>query len=142
MATVVVDANFGVGLVRQMPHSGSCRVNIEHWITRGYSIAVPNLWDYEVVSALFRLQSLKMISKEAALSGIKYLFQLNLIRYPLDWKMAFTAASWSEKLNQHKAYDGQYLALAERLNADFYTADKKLFNRCQEIKAEFVYIFD
>jgi len=45
---------------------------------------------------------------------------------------------WAERLGQMVAYDAQYLALAEYLKADFYTVDKKLFNRCQEIGVPFV----
>jgi predicted nucleic acid-binding protein len=34
--------------------------------------------------------------------------------------------------------DAVYLALAERAKTDFYTADQRLFNCCQEIGISFV----
>lgn len=35
---------------------------------------------------------------------------------------------WSVRLGQHVAYDAQYLAHAEELDADFWSADHKLVN--------------
>ena len=34
---------------------------------------------------------------------------------------------WTSRLNQTVAYDAAYLALAEFLNSEFWTADNKLF---------------
>jgi predicted nucleic acid-binding protein len=38
------------------------------------------------------------------------------------------ALDWSARLGQGKAYDGQYLATAERAGAELWTADRKLAN--------------
>jgi len=62
----------------------------------------------------------------------------NVQVYVPDAALNRSALIWAQRLEQMVAYDAQYLALAERLNADFYTADKKLFNRCQEIGIPFV----
>jgi predicted nucleic acid-binding protein len=35
-------------------------------------------------------------------------------------------------LNRPTAYDAQYLALAERLACDFWTADERLFNAASQ----------
>ncbi len=138
MATVVIDANFGVALVRLMPYSATCRTLIERWIRQNVTIAVPGLWDYEIVSALYWLQRQGAIKKEAMLTGIDLLFRLTLLHVPLDLQLAIAALNWAERLGQGKAYDAQYLALAEHLNAEFYTTDKKLFHRCERIGASFV----
>ncbi|MGC8857190.1 MAG: type II toxin-antitoxin system VapC family toxin [Anaerolineae bacterium] len=138
MASVVIDANFGVALVRLMPYSGACRTLMEQWIQQKVAIAAPDLWYYEIVSALYWLQTRKEIEREAARAGIDLLFRLNLVSVPLDRDLAIAAINWAERLEQGKAYDAQYLALAERLNAEFYTADKKLFNRCRQIGVQFV----
>lgn len=138
MATAVIDANFGVALVRLMPYSAACRTLIEQWIRQKTMVAVPALWDYEVVSALHWLQGRKELAREAAQAGIDLLFRLNLLHVPLDRDLALAAMDWAERLGQGQAYDAQYLALAERLNAEFYTADKKLFHRCQQMGVSFV----
>ena len=37
------------------------------------------------------------------------------------------AMDWAERLNQTVAYDTQYLALAEQLGAEFWSADRRWF---------------
>lgn len=142
MATVIIDANFGVALVRLMPYSITCRTLIEQWIYQEITIAVPDLWDYEIVSALHWLHSQNMLKRDAMMGGIDFLFRLPFRHVPLDRGLAIGALDWTGRLGQGKAYDAQYLALAERLQAEFYTADKKLFNRCQQIGASFVKILE
>lgn len=44
------------------------------------------------------------------------------------------------ELGHSKAYDAFYLALAEHLNAEFWTADKHLANRCcKDLKLTWVH---
>ena len=138
MATAVIDANFGVALVRLMPYTATCRNLIEQWIRQKVTIAVPDLWDYEIVSALHRLQTKKEIEREAVRAGIDLLFRLNLLHVPSDRQLAIASIDWTERLGQGSAYDAQYLALSERLNAEFYTADRKLFHRCRQLGVSFV----
>ena len=39
-----------------------------------------------------------------------------------------SALLWAERIGQLKVYDAHYLALAENLSAEFWTADKRLFH--------------
>lgn len=39
-------------------------------------------------------------------------------------------------------YDALYLALAERLEAIFYTADRALARRCKQIGVDFVWMME
>lgn len=54
------------------------------------------------------------------------------LAYPVqlyfDNELLKRAYDLAEQLNRPAAYDAQYLALAERLGCDFWTADEKLFN--------------
>lgn len=142
MAAAVIDANFGVALVRLMPYTATCRNLVEQWIRQKVTVAVPDLWDYEIVCALHRLQTRKEIEREAVRASIDFLFRLNLQHVPSDRHLAVAAIDWAERLGQGNAYDAQYLALAERLNADFYTADKKLLQRCRQLGVSFVKLLE
>jgi predicted nucleic acid-binding protein len=46
---------------------------------------------------------------------------------------------WAEKIPQAVAYDAQYLALAESLKADLWTADRRLFNSVQQAGVNFAH---
>jgi predicted nucleic acid-binding protein len=49
-----------------------------------------------------------------------------------DEELCLRALELAGKLSQSKAYDAIYLALAEKLVANFWTADERLANRCQK----------
>ena len=49
-----------------------------------------------------------------------------------DEELSLRALELAGKLGQSKAYDAFYLALAEKLVAEFWTADERLFNRCRK----------
>jgi len=42
------------------------------------------------------------------------------------------AYTWTRRLNRAVAYDSFYLALAERLDCDFWTADRRLVNAASQ----------
>jgi len=50
------------------------------------------------------------------------------------------AYRWAERLGQMAVYDAIYVALAERLDALFYTADRALATRCWQVGAHFVQV--
>lgn len=43
-----------------------------------------------------------------------------------------TSYELANRFNRPRAYDAQYLALAQRLDSDFWTADERLFNAVNE----------
>lgn len=128
MATVVIDANLAIGLVRQMPFSEIFRRMIERWLHEGVKITAPGLWDYEVVSGLRKLWQQKAITSEEAFAGLEQIMLLNVRRYPAEQNLLRSALHWAERLGQSKAYDAQYVALAEQLEAELWTADERLVN--------------
>lgn len=131
MAAVVVDANLAVGLVRQMPFSLLFRRKIEQWLLDGTTLAVPGLWDYEVTSALRKLWVQGVLTGEQAIAGVETLMRLTLNRHPANKDLMLASLRWAERLGQSKAYDAQYVALAESLDAQLWTADVKLVNALQ-----------
>ena len=60
---------------------------------------------------------------EAALAALS---ELSIVRVSPDADSLLAALRWAARLGQRAAYDAQYLALAERLGAEFYTADRRL----------------
>ncbi len=138
MGTVVVDANFGGALIRPLPYSRACRNRLEEWLRRGVGLAVPALWDYEVASALRKQWAQHLLTREAALDGLAWIFRLPMQRVPADQELLTRALLWAEQLGQITAYDAQYLAVSEGLGAPFWTADRRLYPRCREVGADWV----
>ena len=49
------------------------------------------------------------------------------------------ALQWAERIGQSKAYDAQYLALAESLSAEFWTADARLVHALQRLEVNWIH---
>jgi len=56
---------------------------------------------------------------------------LALDRHPADKELLLAALRWAERLGQSKAYDAQYVALAEQMGAELWSADQRLVNALQ-----------
>lgn len=58
-----------------------------------------------------------------------------LLLYPVEFyeddALLKTAYDLAVRFNRPRAYDSQYMALAERLNCEFWTADERLVNSTQ-----------
>ncbi len=80
------------------------------------------------------------MNHEDALRAIASLEKLGVEIFLPDTNLLQHALIWAKQLDQIVAYDAQYLALAEHTGANFYTADRKLYHRCQEIGASFVHL--
>lgn len=138
MASVVIDANIAVALLVERPWSALAEQKMLEWKSGKARLCVPALWPSEVMSALRKAISLNQMDQEDALKLVSAMDAWNVQVYVPDADLNRRSLIWAERIGQMAAYDAQYLALAESLKADFYTADKKLFNCCQNIGVPFV----
>jgi len=51
------------------------------------------------------------------------------------------ALRWSERIGHRVIYDSVYLALADGMNAELWTADRRLYQRARRAGADFVRLF-
>ena len=54
-------------------------------------------------------------------------------------KLCERAFDWATRLNQLPVYDSFFLALAEKLDAEFWTADRRLVNGARQVGVEWVH---
>lgn len=100
----------------------------------------PRLWLSETTSAVRFLLSQKEITTDEAEQALRTIHGLRVEIINEDEELCLRALELVGKLNQSKAYDAIYLALAEKLVADFWTADEKLANRCRkDLELSWVY---
>jgi predicted nucleic acid-binding protein len=92
-----------------------------------------------VAPRLLRSEVVATIRKAVYQQRITYLrgheVLQELLAYPVtfyeDDALLESAYKLAEQFNRPRAYDTQYLALAERLGCDVWTADERLFNAVQ-----------
>ena len=66
------------------------------------------------------------------------LLALGVELVPSSPQQCHRALDWAERLGQARAYDATYLALAEELDAEFWTADRRLANAARHAGADWV----
>lgn len=126
MTAIVIDANLALALILPLPYSQAAAQQFERWKRMRIAIHAPSLWSYEVASGLRKAIFDRAISPEAAQEGLRLLWALNIIQAPPDLGQILDALRWAERLGRRVAYDAAYLALAERLGVEFWTADGAL----------------
>lgn len=124
--TIVIDANIASRAVISFENSTTYLALLEKWHDEHAAVFAPSFWEAEVVSVIRQYAYRKEITSSEAHNAIDDFFDLHVEIIPLDKELCQRALDWAQSINHSKVYDALYLALAERLKADFWTADKKL----------------
>jgi len=102
----------------------------------GVEFAAPTLIRYELVAVTRKWVHRGLATPEAA-----QIILNTLLAYPItlffDPALLQRGYELATMYNRPTAYDAQYLAVAERLSCDFWTADERLYNA---VKDHFVHI--
>jgi predicted nucleic acid-binding protein len=136
---IVIDANIAARAVVRLADSVIYLALLEKWHEEYASIFAPAFWEAEVVSVIRQYVYRKEITPPRAHDAIDDFFDLRVEVVPLDKDLCQRALDWAEAIGQSKVYDSLYLALAERLNADFWTADRRLANAARAAGAKWVH---
>lgn len=97
------------------------------WIDVDETFVAPPLHAYEVLNGIHRYVVRRELSVAAADSAWTFAksLQVDLSYDPADHERALQL---TRRFNRPATYDAHYLAVAERLGIDFWTADKRLYN--------------
>ena len=124
---VVVDSNLIVRLLTIRPDSPYALLWRE-WEASGTAVFAPTLLTYEVTNALWQLEKSGELSSSAILNSINRMNELQ-IELVTNGEIHLKALEFVRRFPEGKAYDSHFVALAELLGCQFWTSDKKLFNR-------------
>jgi predicted nucleic acid-binding protein len=130
MSYWVIDANLAVNTVLSMSDS-----LVLFWERMGLdqiTPCAPRLWMSETTSAVRFLLFHKHITSIEADQALRTIQGLQVEIIDEDEQLCLRALELAGKLGQSKAYDAIYLALAEKLVAEMWTADERLAKRCRK----------
>lgn len=136
---IVVDTNVLIAVVIPLTYSPISLQRMLDWKKKDHILNAPLLWEYEAASALRKAIKYEYIDSEQAESALTDLFKLGVQSIPPTKETHMAALRWAERIGQARAYDAQYLSLAEELEAPLWTADKRLANAAWEAGAGFVH---
>jgi predicted nucleic acid-binding protein len=113
------------------PDSPVARRLWSEWEEQDIDVVSPSLWAYEVTSVIRNKVHRGKITSDEGEKAFAIIHKLGVrLIAPSDlheraWEMA-------KKLNRPAAYDAHYLALAQTLDCEFWTADERLYNAIRD----------
>ena len=124
---VCVDASFLVQLVTHGQDVAKAAALWRIWHTAETVILAPTLIFYEISNVLYQHVKVGYLHSEEATQALEKTLALKIILYG-DGPLHHRALRIAQEFSLAAAYDAHYLAICERLNADLWTADKRLYN--------------
>jgi len=116
-----------IKLVVEETYSDQARTLWRAWQSEDYQISAPPLLKYEITSVLRKYVSRGLRTLQESRQALQLALAFN-IQYlePVDFHLR--AFELADRLGRPAAYDTHYLALAEHLGCEFWTADERLVN--------------
>ena len=123
---VVVDASLAVKWLVDEDDSDKAHAVLQSWVAQGITRIAPHLMPFEVANALHR----RVLRGELDLgNGARMIARLLESRLELHHPpgLHVRALQLASQLKQGAAYDAHYLALAESVGCELWTADERFY---------------
>jgi predicted nucleic acid-binding protein len=125
----VIDASLMLKALLPNPEMTRCQAVLAH--LQEAQLAAPALWVYEITSTLAKAVHFKQLTAEESKAALHQALELDVQIIAPDETQSNLALDWTLHLQRAAAYDSFYLAIAEALEAPFWTADQRLVNAFQ-----------
>ena len=129
---VVIDANFAVKTVIPNVMRDQCCATLNDLMREGNVLEAPTLWAYETTSAICKAVHFGYLTEDEGWWALRQLAALDVTLRSPDATDNHNAMKWTLTLKRAAAYDSYYLALAERLGCELWTADQRLVNAADQ----------
>jgi predicted nucleic acid-binding protein len=125
---LVVDASLVFRLILPGPYQAGVQSLVAGWLADGYEMHAPSLWVYEITSALCKTVHFGQVTVDEGERALTLTQALGVRSVgPYD-ELVRRAYEWTQRLDRAAAYDSFYLALAEGMQCELWTADRRLTN--------------
>jgi len=128
---VVVDASVALKWLVAEPDSPAADALAQSWARAGLSIVAPYLFGAEISNVLHQLVRRKLLSADGALALLIRLTAFRIV-YVQPPGINTRALLLADALGLPAAYDAHYLALAESMGCELWTADAKFQRQARE----------
>ena len=136
---IVLDANLIASLVLPLPYSEAATSQLLAWKREQVTFAAPALWSYEVSTVLRKALVAGYLLANQLEFALEQIWRINILDVPATFELQQQALAWAARLGQSRTYDSAYLAAAEALQSEFWTADRRLAKSAQQAGAAWVH---
>ena len=123
---VIIDASVAIKAILPNPLQEHCQALVLTFVE--VQPAAPALWAYETTSAISKAVHFEQLTNQEGRQALEQVEALKVRLFVPDSEQNRVAYDWTRRLHRASAYDSFYLALAQALESDFWTADKRLFS--------------
>jgi predicted nucleic acid-binding protein len=134
---VIIDASVAIKAILPNALQGYCRTLVQTFVD--VQPVAPTLWLYETASAIAKAIHFKQLTEQEGRRALDQIDALGVRLFVPDIELSRNAFDWTLRLKRASAYDSFYLALAQALECDFWTADKRLFNGLTDAHLEWLH---
>lgn len=134
---VIIDASIAIKAILPNPLQGHCQTLVQTFAD--IQPVAPTLWTYETTSAISKAVHFDQITENEGRLALEQVDALGVQLFVPDLEQSRIAFGWTRRLKRASAYDSFYLALAEALECDLWTADKRLFNALIDAQLEWLH---
>ena len=124
---VVVDASLAVNWVLEEDQTAEARATLHEWQTRGARRIVLSWFGCEVANVLYKRVRKRALSVLDAQIAIDALLQ-DVTVHDVEPDVSKRALEIAYQLGNPASYDAHYVALAECLGCEIWTADERFWN--------------
>jgi predicted nucleic acid-binding protein len=128
VSSAVLDASFAIRLLPINPSRDTFWRIVDRFALDGIGLIAPWLCAYETTSGIAKLVRFADVTPGDAPILLRRLARINIQFVAPDFDQIQAAMDWTIRLRRAAAYDSFYLALAESMGCDLWTADRRLFN--------------
>ncbi len=124
--SVVVEASLAIKWLVEEDHSDKAQAILQWWVARNITRIAPYLMPFEVANALYRreLRGELNVGDSTRMIGRLLESRIELHQPP---GLHVRALQLATQLRQGAAYDAHYLALAESVGCELWTADERFY---------------
>lgn len=132
---IIVDASIAIKWLNPSEElSNFAEKILQDYLDGKIKLAIPEFFYYEIASGISKAIMRDYITAIEGQKAIDYILQLDIKTYPIpNVKIVYNIAQSYKR----SIYDSIYIALAQIMGAEFWTADKKLYNAVSN-KLQFV----
>lgn len=135
-STICLDASIIIRL-SLTPDDNAVQELWDSWHAQGCRFVAPTLLYYEITNALYQQEKNRLLSGKMIDNVLEFVLTLP-IQLIADTALHKPARELAVLYSLPATYDAHYLALAERLNIELWTADARLYNTVLSYGVEWV----